>query len=137
MNLVFSLLFLPVAPLWLAMMLAPRSSLTRRLVGSPWCVVPVALAYVALVAPDLLTVLPLVMRPQLPEIAALLGTPRGATIAWAHFLAFDAFVGRWIHGDALERGASAWLLAPILFFTLMLGPLGLTAWLLLRPRRTP
>ncbi len=134
MNLVFSLLFLPVAPLWLAMMLAPRASFTRRLVASPWCVVPVALAYVALVAPEIASVLPLVMRPELPEIAALLGTPRGATIAWAHFLVFDAFVGRWIHADALERGASAWLLAPILFVTLMLGPLGFTAWLLLRPR---
>jgi ABA4-like protein len=131
---IFSLLSLAVAPLWLAMMLAPRAAITRKLVASPWCLVPIAIAYVALVVPELPTVLPMLMRPQLPEIAALLGSERGATIAWAHFLAFDAFVGRWIHSDALARGVPGWLLAPILFCTLMVGPLGLTLWLLVRPR---
>lgn len=134
MSTIFSLSSLLVAPLWLAMMLAPRASFTRRLLASPWCVVPIAMLYVALVVPELATVLPAVMRPQLPEIAALLGSERGATIAWVHFLAFDVFVARWIHSDALVRGTSAWMLAPILFCTLMLGPLGLTLWLLSRPR---
>ncbi|MBC8071417.1 MAG: DUF4281 domain-containing protein [Deltaproteobacteria bacterium] len=134
MSTLFSLLFLPVAPLWLAMMLAPRAKLTRTLLASPWCVVPVALVYAALVVPELPTLLPVLARPQLPEIAALLGSERGATIAWAHFLVFDVFVARWIHADALDRGLSAWLLAPLLLCVLMFGPLGLMLYLLLRPR---
>ena len=134
MSTLFSWLFLPVAPLWLAMMLAPRAQLTRRLLASPWCVVPVALVYAALVLPDLLTLFPVVANPRLPEVAALLGSERGATIGWAHFLVFDVFVARWVHADALERGVSSWLLAPVLFCVLMFGPLGFTLYLLLRPR---
>ena len=47
----------------------------------------------------------------------------------AHFLAFDLFVGRWEYLDARERQLTHWLLAPCLFLTLMLGPLGLLAYL--------
>jgi hypothetical protein len=57
-------------------------------------------------------------------MAALLGTPEGATVAWAHFLAFDLFVGRWIFQDGVRVGLSAWLLSPLLFVVLMVGPLG-------------
>ena len=59
-----------------------------------------ALAYLVMVVPRLPEILPVVARPELPAVAALLGTPAGATIAWAHFLAFDLFVGRWIYLDA-------------------------------------
>ena len=36
----------------------------------------------------------MVARPDLAAVAALLSTPAGATLAWAHFLAFDLMVGR-------------------------------------------
>jgi hypothetical protein len=70
-----------------------------------------------------------VAQPDLPRVAAPLGTPRGATIAWMHFLAFDLFVGRWVYLDARLRGAPSWRLAPVLLLVLMLGPLGLAAYL--------
>ncbi|MCB9123885.1 MAG: DUF4281 domain-containing protein [Caldilineaceae bacterium] len=60
-------------------------------------------------------------------IAALLGTPEGATVAWAHFLAFDLFVGRWVYLDGRCVGLSAWVVSPILFFVLMIRPGGLAA----------
>lgn len=75
---------------------------------------------------------PAVSSPTLAGIAALLGTPDGATIAWAHFLAFDLFVGRWTYLDGHERGISALLMAPVLFLTLMLGPIGFLLYLVLR-----
>lgn len=67
-----------------------------------------------LVVPHLPELLPLRGRPELEPIAALLGTATGATIAWAHFLAFDVFVGRWVFLDARERGISPWIVSPIL-----------------------
>jgi hypothetical protein len=58
--------------------------------------------------------------------------PYFATLAWAHFLAFDLFVGRWIYLDSRERGSSAGLVAPALLLTLMLGPIGFLLYLALR-----
>ena len=68
----------------------------------------------------------------LAPIARLLGTPAGATIAWAHFLAFDLLVGRWAYLDSREQGLSAWAMAPVLLLTFMLGPLGFLAYLAVR-----
>jgi hypothetical protein len=64
----------------------------------------------------------------------MLGSPEGATIAWVHFLAFDLFVGRWIYLDARNRELPWWATSPLLFLTLMLGPIGLLAYLLVRAR---
>jgi hypothetical protein len=47
-------------------------------------------------------------------------------------LAFDLFVGIWIARNADAHKISRWLQAPILFFTLMAGPIGLLLYLLLR-----
>jgi hypothetical protein len=72
------------------------------------------------------------LNPTLAGIAALLGTPAGATVGWVHFLAFDLFVGRWAYLDSRERKISAWLVSPTLFFILMTGPLGLLLYLTVR-----
>jgi hypothetical protein len=55
-----------------------------------------------------------------------------------HFLAFDLFVGRWAYLDSRQRGTSAWIVSPILFLILMVGPLGLLLYLFVRllPART-
>ena len=64
-----------------------------------------------------------------------MGTPEGATIAWAHFLAFDLFTGRWAYLDSQARGLPALLMAPLLFAILMVGPLGLLLYLAARALR--
>jgi hypothetical protein len=51
---------------------------------------------------------------------------------WVHYLAFDLFVGMWIAKDALYRKVSRWLLLPCLFFTFMLGPVGLLIYMVIR-----
>lgn len=132
MDQVFSASGLLVMPLWLLMVFAPRWSVTIAIMRSPLVVLPAALLYAALVLPGILEVLPAVSRPELAPIAALLGTPTGATIAWVHFLAFDLFVGRWVYLDARERGISPWLVSPVLVVVLMVGPLGLATYLGLR-----
>ena len=68
----------------------------------------------------------------LAGIMALFDSPGGATIGWIHYLAFDLFVGIWIARNADVHKISRWLQAPILFFTLMAGPIGLLLYLLLR-----
>jgi len=105
--------------------LPPSLARDRRVAASP-------LIAVALVVPRLGEVLPAVSGGSLAPIARLLGTPAGATIAWAHFLAFDLLVGRWAYLDSREQGLSAWAMAPVLLLTFMLGPLGFLAYLAVR-----
>jgi hypothetical protein len=47
---------------------------------------------------------------------------------------FDLFIGAWETRDAMARGLSLLWLAPWLFMTLMLGPIGLLAYHLARTR---
>jgi len=68
----------------------------------------------------------------LAGVMALFDSPGGATIGWIHYLAFDLFVGTWISRNADRHRVSRWFQIPILFFTLMAGPIGLLLYLLLR-----
>jgi hypothetical protein len=133
MGLLFRLSNVLVLPVWALMILRPRWRWTTRVIRSPLVSAAPAALYGALVLPRLGEIWPAVSRPTLSGVATLLGSPAGASIAWVHFLAFDLFVGRWIYLDSQERGVRAWLMAPILFLTLMLGPVGFLLYLIMRP----
>ncbi|WP_396625771.1 ABA4-like family protein [Luteitalea sp.] len=128
----FELSNLVVLPFWALMILAPTWSFTRRIVGSPWIVAPPALIYLVVLLPVAAMVLPAVANPVPAEIASMLGTPTGTALAWAHFVAFDLFVGRWIHIDSRNRRYSPWWVSPTLLLTLLVGPVGLLTYLLVR-----
>jgi Domain of unknown function (DUF4281) len=68
----------------------------------------------------------------LAGVQALFDTQGGATIGWIHYLAFDLFVGIWTARNADRRGINRIVQAPVLFFILIAGPLGLTLYLILR-----
>lgn len=71
----------------------------------------------------------------LAGVMKLFDTPGGATLGWTHYLAFDLFIGMWIARDADAKGFGRIVQIPFLFLTLMVGPVGLLAWLLVRERR--
>jgi hypothetical protein len=56
---------------------------------------------------------------------------------WLHYLAFDLLIGTWEARDSIERGVPRWLLVPCLFLTLMFGPTGWLAYLIVRTRYAP
>ena len=132
MTLLFRLSNMLVLPFWALMILLPRWRWTERIMRSPFVSAAPALLYAALVLPRLGAIWPAIARPTLPGIATLLGSPEGATIAWVHFLAFDLFIGRWIFLDGQERRFNPLLTVPVLFLTLMLGPLGFLIYLVIR-----
>jgi Domain of unknown function (DUF4281) len=68
----------------------------------------------------------------IPNIRKLFASDAGIVIGWTHYLAFDLFVGLWIARDADNKGFSRVAQIPILFGTLMAGPVGLLIWLMLR-----
>jgi hypothetical protein len=132
MESLFAISGLFILPFWALMILLPRWRRTLALVQSPVIVIGPVLLYAVAVLPALAAILPVVARPQLAPVAALLGQPRGATAAWMHFLAFDLFVARWIFLDARSRQLPARLISPTLLLTLLLGPLGLGVYLVVR-----
>jgi len=135
METLFELSSLAVLPFWALMIFLPRWRVTKRLMSSPMvCAAPAAL-YAALVIPRFAEVWRAVSSPELSGVAALLGSPVGATVGWLHFLAFDLFVGRWIYLDGRERGVSGRVMAPVLFLTLMVGPCGFLLYLIARRTR--
>jgi len=132
METIFSLSSLLVMPFWLLMIALPTWGWTRRIMASPLVAALPALLYAALVLPQIGPIFAAVSSPTLAGLMALLATPEGATIAWVHFLAFDLLVGRWAYLDSRERGVSPWLMAPVLFLVLMLGPIGFLLYLAVR-----
>ena len=130
----FGLTFAVAAPFWALMILLPRWSWTGRIIASPLIVLPAVLIYALLVIPAFGEVLPAVAAPTLGGVRELLGTADGAAAAWAHLIAFDLFVGRWSCLDSRTRGVPALIMSPVLVLTVLLGPLGLLAYLLIRTR---
>lgn len=133
----FSLANLLALPVWVLMIFLPGWRWTRRIMESLWPVSILALIYAGLLiaqvaAPGGGDLLAGLANPSAAAIAALLGSPAAATVGWIHFLAFDLFVGRWAYLDSRERGLSAWLASPALFFILMAGPLGFLLYRLAR-----
>jgi len=126
---VFSFSSALVMPFWIVF---PHWRWTNRVMQSVLVFVPVAVLYALLVLPRFGYIFIEVVNPTLSSISALLGTPEGATIGWVHFLAFDLFVGRWVYLDSRENVINAWIMAPVLFFCLMLGPIGLLLYLSVR-----
>jgi hypothetical protein len=112
------------APVWLAMIVAPRSRLTRWLVGRA------GLLFVGLGATyDALLVTGVARSGRMldfrdPEVVReALSRPDIFLAGWTHYIAFDLFVGRWIWEDALARGRPARL---ALLLTWLAGPAGLS-----------
>lgn len=123
----FRVLNWSVLPFWALMMVAPKWSVTQKLLKSNLIFTFLGAAYTFLLGYSLtkgegkggnFTTL--------SGVTKLLGNRYGAITGWTHFLAFDLFVGRWIYFDSLERGKPARF---SLFFTLMAGPFGLLNYL--------
>ena len=135
---------------WFAMILAPRNPLTRRVMGS-WLPVLVAsgihfyVDYVGFNQPGALeeaakfgavfdpTIAPWdwangAVTGPLDGFRSMLENPNFVTEEWAHVLAWDLFVGRWMWLDAVERDVP--LLWACLLTTNFTGPPGLLQYFL-------
>jgi hypothetical protein len=128
----FQLSFLVTAPFWALMIVAPGWALTRRIAGSPLIVLaPLAICLVVLV-PILGDVWPVVTRPTLTGLRGLLATPEGVTALWAQVIAWDLFVGRWMYLDSRRRDVHPLVMAPLLLLTILLSPIGLPVYFVVR-----
>lgn len=120
-----------VLPAWLLLAFAPSWSWTQRIVHQLW--IPVLLGCVYLGV--------FLTSPGFPAgggfssldgVMTLFTSPHFALVGWVHYLVFDLFIGAWEVRDARRRGIPHWFVVPCLALTLMLGPIGLLAYLVLR-----
>jgi len=125
----FSVLNLVAMAGWLPLVFLP---------GRRW-----ATAVVPVVVPALLAVvyvaLVIVALPgsdggfsSLAGVRTLFDNPWGLLAGWAHYLAFDLFIGGWEVRDAQRRGVPHLLVVPALVLTFLLGPGGLLLYLVTR-----
>ncbi len=68
----------------------------------------------------------------LAGVSTLFSKPGNVMLGWTHYLAFDLFVGSWEVEDAGKQGLPHWLVLITLFLTLMVGPIGLLTYLIIR-----
>ncbi|SEG83530.1 protein of unknown function [Nonomuraea solani] len=128
----FDLSFYVAAPFWALMVLAPTWRVTRRVIGSPLIVLPAVAVNLVLLVPLLPVFWPIVTRPSLDGLRELVTRPEALAALWAQIIAWDLFLGRWIYLDSRERNVHPLVMAPVLVFTILLSPLALPIYLLLR-----
>jgi hypothetical protein len=130
---IFSFVNFSVMPAWALLILAPKWSVTDKLVHSMFYPLLLGGVYIAGM------VLAYMGHgaegggfTSIEGVRTLFSADVGMVIGWTHFLVFDLFVGAWEARDARRRGFKHWLLVPCLLLTFMLGPIGLVLYLGLR-----
>ncbi len=126
----YSVINFSSAPVWLAMILAPRARVTRWLVARTNVLhIGLGLAYDGLLVSGIARQRKMIDFGNPDAVRGAFQQPDTFLAAWSHYITFDLFVGRWIWQDALEKGRSARL---ALLLTWLAGPAGLSLHLLRR-----
>jgi hypothetical protein len=133
----FNLAFPLAVPFWFLMIILPGWRGTERIVGSPLIVLVPLVAYLFAVVPILPEFAAEMVSPSFGGVREIVGSADGTAVVWAHLIAFDLFVGRWMYLDSRERGVPARLMGVVLVLTILLSPFGLMAYLALRTRWRP
>jgi len=126
----FSLLNVLPLPLWLGMLLFPRSRFTERLVRAYWPYIALGAIYTLLLVIALATGTGFDLS--FDALRRGLSLEWGFLALWVHLLTLDLFAGVWIFRDAKYWGMEP---RPYVLLTLFAGPLGLGSYLVMRGRR--
>ena len=118
-----------VGPFWFAMLFYPEHSMTRKVMSGPIFFIGPIVIWWALMVSDLQVLVDFGKDSVEPDrmlnsLADLLGTRAGAAAAWAHFVAGDIVVTRWMWKRCNELNSSRWVAAASVFFGVMLMPVG-------------
>jgi hypothetical protein len=129
----YLVLNLGILPFWALLILMPRAQITDTLVHSVMMPLILGVTYAWLLATAL--ALP---APEGAGFSSLEGLMKLFTVemalvaAWSHYIVFDLFVGAWEARDAQRVGMNHLLLVPCLVLTLLVGPIGLLAYIMIR-----
>lgn len=126
-QLAWTLVNFSSVPVWVAMILAPRSAATRWMADR---LVPLyaglGVVYTGALAAGIAGADERADFLSMESVQKALQDPNAMLAAWTHYIAFDLFVGRWIWESSLAEDRPARL---SLLLTWWAGPMGLTTYL--------
>ncbi|WP_432121962.1 ABA4-like family protein [Streptomyces sp. S1] len=128
----FELAFFLVAPVWFLMILAPRWRFTERLAASPLTVLPLLALWAVLVVPVLPEFWTAVSNPSIDAFRDLAALANGAGAIWAQILAWDLLLGQWMYREGRRLSVPPLLMGPLLLLTILLSPVALPLFLVVR-----
>ena len=134
---VFELITLTAMAGWLALFLSPIAPRIINAFAGTIAVGLLAVTYatllIALIAngPEGMSAMDFA---SLDGVTALFATKEAVLVGWAHFLAFDLFVGAWEARTARREGIPFVFVLPCMALTFLAGPFGFLLFLVLRGR---
>lgn len=124
-----------VLPFWALLIFAPHLKITDWLVHSIVAPIVLGLLYAWLFASFTIGGIAL---PEGASFGSLEGVMKFFTVkeavlaGWTHYIVFDLFIGAWEARDAQRVGLNHFVVIPCLALTLLVGPIGLLAYLMIR-----
>ena len=129
-KIIFNIYNTGILIFWLLLLVFPKSKLTQKMTDFPWIPLVIAFGYIYFLGTS-----DSIFSVDFSSLSALTemfqnSNPRGVAAGWLHYLAFDFWVGCWILRDSQKKGVKhAFIIFPM-FFTFMLGPVGVIIYTL-------
>lgn len=132
---IFSIANSMAMPMWLLMIILPKWKVTRFLID--YKVIPLLLSviYAFYMIYHIQTGAGLDFG-NLSSVMALFTLENAVMAGWVHYLAFDLLIGMWMLNENQKLGIHQLLMAPCLFATFMLGPVGFLLFMIIRTLKT-
>lgn len=130
----YAIINLSVLPAWLLLAVLPQSNITKTVVHSGLYPITLGVFYIVTLSMTLFFGMGAEGGDfnSAAGVSQLFSHPLGVLVGWSHYLVFDLFVGSWQARDARRRGVPHLAVVACLFFTLMLGPVGLLLYIIVR-----
>ena len=130
-TIVFSIASVIAMPMWVLMLFFSKWKVTQFLID--FKVIPLALAFIyAIYIFQAIQIGGLMDFGSLTSIMALFTEKNALLAGWGHYLAFDLLVGMWMLDQNKELRINQLLMAPCLFLTFMLGPIGFLLFMIIK-----
>ena len=129
-----------VGPFWFAMLLNPEKDKTKKLLSGPLFFLGPIVIWMVVMAMNPQGLVDFANSGSHPDgffagLAAGMSSPAGITAMWAHMVAGDICVTRWIWKDSLQHNTNIWIFRLAIFFGVMLMPVGLVIYLVFRGKK--
>ena len=128
---VFSIANMIAIPMWVLMLFFSKWKVTRFLID--FKVIPLALAFMyAIYIFQAIQISGMMDFGSLTSVITLFTEENAVLAGWIHYLAFDLIVGMWVLDQNKELKINQLVMAPCLFLTFMLGPIGFLLFMIIK-----